>query len=229
MIAFDQTLDVRRVDGTNPLLARGSERQRRVVTFAAVLAVPKQAIDHGQQTLSGRARRCAGVAGVLYRVLQDQMPVRVLVEDREVGPQAEVAAVLAQHVSREAMERRQPSPAHAGAQQLGDSAPHLLGRLGREREREDSEPLVGGLLDEPRHPCRQHTRLACSGPGEHQHRAVVPVDGPSLVRVQGVEKEHGHAPASAEALFRILDSAGGTGAAPVVIRAAASAATSGLL
>ena len=229
MIARDQTADVRPVDGTNPLLAGSGERQRRVVALGTVLAVSKQAIDHGQQTLATGARRYAGVTGVLYGVLQEQMPILVLVEDREVGAQSDVAAVLAQHVSGEAMERRQASAAHARTEETGHSAPHLLGRLGREREREDSEAFVGGLLDEPRHACRQHKRLAGPRPGEHQHRAAVPVHGPPLVDVQGVEIEHGHAPASAEALVRILDSSAGTGVSPVVIRVAASAATSGLL
>ena len=157
------------------------------------------------------------------------MPIRVLVEDREIGAQAQVATVLTQHVGREAMERRGPSPAAARAEQFRDSSPHLLGGLGGERERQDPEALFRGLLNEPSHAHGQHSSLARPRPCKHQHGAVVPLDGSPLVAVQRLQIEHGYAPASSKALFRILDSASGTGVSSAVIRAAASEATSGLL
>ena len=150
------------------------------------------------------------------------MPIRVLVEDREIGAQPEMAAVLAEHVGCEAVERRQASPADVRAEQMRDSPPHFFRGLRGERKREDSEALVRGSLYEPGHACRQHAGLAGPRPGEHQHGAVVPVDGLPLVDVQGFEFEHRHALASAAALFRILDSSAGTPVRPAVIRAAAS-------
>ena len=229
MVAFDQQADVALADRANPLLARCCERQRRLLMLATVLTSPKEAVDQGEHTSRRRAGRDAGVTGLLHGVAQHQMPVRVLVEDREIGAQAEMAAVLAQHVGREAVERRQARPAHVRTEQLRDSAAHLFGGLRGERESEDSESLVGGSLNEPHHSRRQHPGLAGPRPGEHQHGALVPVDGLPLIDVQGFEFEHGHALASAAALFRILDSSTGTAVCPAVIRAVASAATSVLL
>ena len=157
------------------------------------------------------------------------MPIRILVEDCEIRAQPEMAAVLAEHVGCEAVEGRQASPADVWAEQMRDSTPHFFGGLCGERKRQDSEALVRGSLNEPGHARRQHPGLAGPRPCENQHGPLVPVNGMPLVDVQGFQFEHGHAPASAMALLRILDSSVGTAVCPPVIRAAASAATSGLL
>jgi hypothetical protein len=69
-----------------------------------------------------------------------------------------------------------------------DALAHLLGRLVRERDREDLVRARHPRALEVGDPVRQHARLAGTRAGEDQQRALAVRDGVALGRVEAGEQ-----------------------------------------
>ena len=116
-------------------------------------------------------------------------PPRVgLVVDRELARVAEPLGLDTQDPRARGMERHQPHPARAPAEQPFDTAGHLLRRLVRERDREDLVRLCLVGVDQVRDAVRQHARLAAARAGEDQQRPLAVRNRLALGLVEAFEQ-----------------------------------------
>ncbi len=102
----------------------------------------------------------------------------------DVGRQAELERELPHEPVAECVERRDRRVRVAVRDQLVDAHLHLVGRLVREREREDLRRLRAPGRDQPGDPARDDLRLAGAGAGHDEQRAIGMGDRPALLRVQ---------------------------------------------
>jgi len=96
--------------------------------------------------------------------------------------------VGAQHPRAGSMESQHPHAARAAAQQQLDALAHLLGRLVRERDREQLVRPRLAAVDQVGDPVGEHAGLATAGAGEDQQRAVNVRDGLALRWVEALEQ-----------------------------------------
>ena len=137
--------------------------------------------------------RAGGEAAVVdplrAHALLDQGLAVVLVVDREVRRIAEVAHVLAQHAHADGVEgghQRRPEP---DGREEGFHAPrHLAGGLVGEGDGEDGARVHAPHADQVGDAMGDDARLAASGRGEDEERAVAGDDGLALRRIEVAEK-----------------------------------------
>ncbi len=109
-------------------------------------------------------------------ILQHSFSVGCPGVDREIGLDAEMHAMLAQHLCAEPVEGVDVGAFLEPGRKGGQPARHLVGGLVRERQREDAEALVRRSIEQARDPASQYAGLAGAGTGQHEQRAVVPLD-----------------------------------------------------
>ena len=94
------------------------------------------------------------------------------VEDGEVPVSAEVFDFPAEDEEREAVEGAEPRGHAIHLQAAGEAFAHFRRRLVGEGQREEVAGVDAPLLDKPGHALDDDARLAASGPGKHEERAV---------------------------------------------------------
>ncbi len=143
------------------------------------------AVDQHRQ----HARRPALLVDVLrFQELLEQPDLVVDIEDGEVGLQPDQLGVPAQDLHADRMERAEPRHAldHA-ADDLADAMLHLARRLVGEGDGENFARPGTAEAENVRDAHGEHTRLAGSGAGQHQHRPVQRFDREPLFRIEAGE------------------------------------------
>ena len=157
-------------------------------------------VGRGQHLVLGRADavhdRAGGDALVLEplraHALLDQGLAVVLVVDREVRRIAEMAHVLAQHAHADGVEGGHQRRLEPGGREERLHAPgHLAGRLVGEGDGEDVSGVHAAHADQIGHAVGDDARLAASGRGEDEERAVAGDDGLALRRIEVADKRLG--------------------------------------
>ena len=93
-----------------------------------------------------------------------------LVVDRERRADPELCGLAPQDARAGGMERRHPHAVGDGTDQLADPLFHLTGGLVGERDRQQRERRSAVVADQPRDTIGEHSRLAGSGPRDHEQR-----------------------------------------------------------
>jgi len=107
------------------------------------------------------------------------------VENGEVGLEADEFRVAAQDLHPDRMERAEPRhPLDHLTDHRADAGLHLARRLVGEGDGEDLGGPGAPEAQDMRDARGQHTRLAGSGAGQHQHRAVERLDRGALLRIE---------------------------------------------
>ncbi|OPZ06053.1 MAG: hypothetical protein BWZ08_02360 [candidate division BRC1 bacterium ADurb.BinA292] len=195
-----QVVEVDRVVGQQPLLIAGVDLRTDRAEFA--VEPRPRLVGRQHQDL-----RRADVVADLFRLdlrgadphrpqaILDQRHLVGVVADREAVRQPDGLRLAPQDRHAERVKRGDREAGDIGAgQQPADAVAHLLGRLVGERRGEDlprGHPLP---LDQPRDAMRDDARLARTGAGDHQERAVGGRHGGLLLRVEVAEQfdEVGH-------------------------------------
>ena len=157
--------------------ARAAAAAGSTSSFFQRLIVP--CTPRGREALAVEAEVADHVAGQARRV--------GLVVDRELARVAEQVGVGPQDAHAGRVERRDPHRPGDRADELGDAAAHLVGRLVGERDGEDRRRRHA-LVDEVGDAVGEHPRLARSGPGDDQQRPAAVDDGVELVGVEPGER-----------------------------------------
>ncbi len=161
-----------------PLLVRVRRLLRLVGTDQVVLPAPDLP-EHGLRP------RLAGSWQVqVAEHLPHQADLVVLVVDREPWVDADRASVAPEDACAERVECAHRDVAPVLADQPEDALAHLRGGLVREGHREDVPRLHAPDADQVRDAVGQDARLARSGTGQDQERAVARGDGTSLLGVE---------------------------------------------
>ena len=126
---------------------------------------------------------------LLQRLLHDGELVSGVVDD-EIARQADLRRLATKQPRAERVERRDPHPPAVDAEQRFDARSHLLRGLVRERDRQQPIGLAEPFADEMRDPMRDDARLARTGAGQNQQRAVGMENGFLLFRVERGEQIH---------------------------------------
>ena len=187
----DQVVEVEAAGALQQLLVRLVDAADYLVVVAAVRVVgrPLELVLGRRDRVAQRGHRVALL--VELQVVEDapQGGARVvLIEDHEARDDADAVGVAAQDLDRGGVEGAHPHVARPLAHKVLDAAPHLLGRLVGEGDREEAvrPDLVGG--DQVGDPGRQHPGLAAPGPREDKEGAVLVHDGFPLGRVEAVQQ-----------------------------------------
>lgn len=113
-------------------------------------------------------------------VSEYRLPIRGMRIDREVRLDAQVHAVLTQHLGAKAMKGIDRGASFEPRHQVGDAARHHVRRRVGKRQGEDAKALIAGRIEQAGGAARKHARLAGARAGEHEQRAAVPFHGLAL-------------------------------------------------
>ena len=141
-------------------------------------------------------RKALGVEVERLEAVLDDADLVGLVVDREVRAVAEPRRLAPQDAAARRVEGEHPHRPHHGPEQRPEPRAHLVGRLVRERDREDLvRPRPDGG-DEVRHAAGQHPRLAGAGAGDDEDGALGRQHGVALRRIEVGQvllgRENGH-------------------------------------
>ena len=226
MISGHKYIKIGIVDRPHPLLGSTGKRQRR--SLRTVEALAKQMIDHAYHTGAsdcGQFRRIR----LANRLVEYADPILLARQNLEVRAQPQVAAVLTEHLGAEGMKRGHTNADRLRTEQLLHPFPHLVRRLGGERQPQHSKSSIGILANQTGDAPGQHRGLARSRPGQHEQRSPIPLHRLQLVCVHAVQCGHDRFRANSTDLSRIDRSNSGTGASFAFILSTASNAARGLL
>ena len=158
----DERLAVAREQPGNPWRRLGERRRQ----CAAIVGVREQAVDQRQEVSAILRYGLAVILQAGCRFIDHRDPIFSLRDQAEVGPQAQVASMLAKQVGGERVERAQARTLRRPAEQSVYTRSHLGGGLRREGQSQDRR--VVALLEYPDDPRGQHERLAGARSGQHK-------------------------------------------------------------
>ena len=166
----------------------GSERERGGLAPAGV-GFREQSIDELEHVLPIRWQFFTPVRQVANDLFEDGDSVLVTGQRLEVGPNAEMASVLPQHIGCERMEGAQVGPLGVLSQQVIHPLPHFGRGLVRERKGQRGSVLI--LFNQAGYPQREHAGLSGAWACENQKGPILPLHSPPLVLVEVLEGDHG--------------------------------------
>jgi hypothetical protein len=142
-------------------------------------------IDRGERVLAREASLAGRVSELVAQEVHHVGTVG-LVEDGEVGGEAERAAVEAQQPVADRVERPTPDAAGLARTQAGRPRDHLASRPPAEREQKDALGPRAPFDQGGDSRCQRH-RLSAARSGDDQQGALAVTDGGLLLRVQLLE------------------------------------------
>ena len=119
-------------------------------------------------------------AAASQRFFQHRLPVLGPGIDREVRLDAQVHAVLPEDLRAKAVEGINVCSTFETGYEGGHASRHLVRRLVGERQGEDAKSLITGRIQQTGNSACEDSCLSGARSGEHEQRALVPIDGSPL-------------------------------------------------
>ena len=114
------------------------------------------------------------------------------VEDDEIGAEGELGRFAPQQAGAHGVKGSQPDALEALVDHVDHAAFHLARGFVGEGDGDDVVSRDALAVDEVSQAAREHTRLARTGSGQHEHLPVTSGDGLALLRVEIIQQMVGH-------------------------------------